>query len=79
MHVKIYGKDQCAFCIRAKELAIQLQGQGKLTYEYIDLQEAGMGAAELGELVGRPVRTVPQILIDDKPIGGYTEFSKFST
>ncbi len=75
MHVKIYGKDQCTFCNRAKELAAQLQVRGKLTYEYIDLQEADMGAAELGKLVGRPVRTVPQIFVDDRPIGGYTDFS----
>ncbi|EPH6764654.1 GrxA family glutaredoxin [Cronobacter dublinensis] len=74
--VKIYGKEQCAYCKKAKELAAQLQSQGKLTFEYIDIQIAGIGATELSELVGKPVRQVPQIFIDDKPVGGYTEFAK---
>jgi len=60
--VKIYGKEQCAYCKNAKELAAQLQSQGKLTFEYIDIKVAGIGAAELSELVGQPV-------------GGYTQFS----
>ncbi|EPU4767749.1 GrxA family glutaredoxin [Shigella sonnei] len=73
--VKIYGKEQCAYCKNAKELAAQLQSQGKLTFEYIDIQAAGIGAAELSELVGQPVKQVPQIFVDDKPVGGYTQFS----
>lgn len=74
--VKIYGKEQCVYCKNAKELAAQLQTRGKLTFEYIDIQAAGIGAPELSELVGQPVKQVPQIFVDDKPVGGYTEFAK---
>lgn len=75
MHVKIYGKDNCAYCVRAKELAQHLQDKGILTFEYIDIVAADIGAPELSEMVGTPVRTVPQIFADGMPIGGYTEFS----
>ncbi|HGS4153994.1 TPA: GrxA family glutaredoxin, partial [Klebsiella pneumoniae] len=36
-------------------------------------------AATLGELVGKPVRTVPQIFVDGEPIGGYTELVAFAS
>ncbi|EOC0083365.1 MULTISPECIES: GrxA family glutaredoxin [Cronobacter] len=73
--IKIYGKDMCTFCKRAKELAEQLQSQGKASYEYIDIVDAGIDAAKLSEMVGAPVRTIPQIFVDGRPVGGYTEFS----
>lgn len=78
VNVKIYGKEQCSFCKKAKELAAQLQSQGKLAFEYIDIQIAGIGAFELGELVGQPVKAVPQIFVEGKPVGSYTEFSALS-
>lgn len=79
MKITIYGKDNCSFCKRAVELAKQLKYQGHGDYEYIDIVEAGIDAAELGELVGKPVRTVPQIFIHDEPIGGYTELAALMT
>jgi glutaredoxin 1 len=73
MKIVIYGKDSCSYCKRAVELAKQLKSQGHGDYEYIDIVEAGIDAAALGELVGKPVRTVPQIFVEGEPIGGYTE------
>ncbi|HFV5698836.1 TPA: GrxA family glutaredoxin, partial [Escherichia coli] len=28
-------------------------------------------------IVGKPVETIPQVLIDGQPIGGYTEMASF--
>ncbi|EPO4282074.1 MULTISPECIES: GrxA family glutaredoxin [Klebsiella pneumoniae complex] len=79
MKIFIYGKDSCSYCKRAVELAKQLKYQGHGDYEYIDIVEAGIDAVALGNLVGKPVRTVPQIFVDGEPIGGYTELSAFMT
>ena len=62
----MYSTRWCGYCVRAKAL---LDSRG-LEYEEIDLGEA-LDRAKLNELTGG--WTVPQILIDDKPIGGYTE------
>ena len=53
--------------MRAKAL---LDSRG-LAYEEIDLDDDPAFRARLNELTGG--WTVPQILIDDRPIGGYTE------
>lgn len=75
MKIVIYGKDSCSYCKRAVELVKQLKSQGHGDYEYIDIVEAGIDATALGQLVGKPVRTVPQILVDGKSIGGYNELA----
>ena len=62
----MYTTRWCGYCVRAKAL---LDSRG-LEYEEIDLGE-DLDRARLNELTGG--WTVPQILIDDRPIGGYTE------
>lgn len=68
--VTIYGKPQCPYC----EMAVTLCEQRGFEFEYIDIQARGMGIAELHEIVGKPVRTVPQIFIGSAHVGGYTDF-----
>ena len=46
----------------------------KKVEEYIDIIEKDMNFVDLQELVGKPVRTVPQIFIGEQHIGGYTDF-----
>lgn len=78
MKIVIYGKDNCSFCKRAVELSKQLKSQGHGDFEYIDIVANGIDAVALGELMGKPVRTVPQILVDGKSIGGYDELATLS-
>lgn len=73
MTIVIYGRDNCSYCKRAVELAKQLKGHGYGDYEYIDITTAGIDKEKLSEIVGKPVETIPQVLIDGQPIGGYTE------
>jgi glutaredoxin 3 len=65
--IRIYTTRWCGFCVRAKVL---LESKG-LEYEEIALDDDPGFRRNLHELTGG--WTVPQILIDDDPIGGYTE------
>lgn len=69
MKVVIYGKPNCPFCVRAKDLC---EAKG-IDHEYIDFIAAGMSKQDLEAIVGKPVSTVPQILVDGVAIGGYTD------
>ena len=70
MIVEIYSIPQCPYCDMAKNLA-EREGYD-LTYKMLDedfdreaLMETFPGA-----------RTFPQIIVDGKKIGGYTEFKQ---
>ena len=66
----IYGKQDCPYCSLAKE-ELQLRG---IPFEFIDLKEINKTAAEV---TGRPVKTVPQIYVQGKYVGGYEELMTF--
>jgi len=36
-----------------------------------------MSKEDIAKIIGKPVQTVPQILVDEKPIGGCTDFQAF--
>lgn len=65
--IRMYSTTWCGYCIRAKAL---LERRG-LEYEEIVMDDDPAFRQKLLELTGR--WTVPQIFIDDVPIGGYTE------
>jgi glutaredoxin 3 len=65
--IQMYTTRWCGYCVRAKAL---LDGKG-LDYEEIMLDDDPEFRRKLQELTGG--WTVPQILIDGTPIGGYTE------
>ena len=63
----MYTTEWCGYCVRAKAL---LRGKG-LEYEEIVLDDDPGFRQRLFDLTGG--WTVPQIVIDGTPIGGYTE------
>ena len=65
--IQMYTTQWCGYCVRAKAL---LDGRG-IPYEEIPLDDDAAFRRNLFELTGG--WTVPQILIDGQPIGGYTE------
>ena len=67
MRILMYTTHWCGFCVRAKAL---LDSKG-LAYEEIRVDDDPNFRVRLQELTGG--YTVPQIVIDGKPIGGYTE------
>jgi glutaredoxin 3 len=65
--IEMYTTAWCGFCVRAKAL---LEARG-LEYEEIELDGRPDFRARLEERTGG--WTVPQIVIDGRPIGGYSE------
>ena len=65
--IQMYTTRWCGYCVRAKAL---LDAKG-LAYEEINLDDEPNFRQKLMELTGG--YTVPQILVDGEPIGGYTE------
>ena len=65
--VIIYSTSWCGPCKLAKRL---LDERG-ITYNEIDIEEIGWSREDLYNKTGG--RTVPQIVIDDKTIGGYDD------
>jgi len=65
--IQIYTTRWCGYCVRAKAL---LDAKG-IAYEEISLDDDPAFRRNVFDLTGG--WTVPQILIDGTPIGGYTE------
>jgi glutaredoxin 3 len=67
MDITLYTTNWCGYCERAKAL---LKARG-LEYSEVNLDDDPAFRTRLLELSGR--MTVPQIFIDEKPIGGFSE------
>ena len=67
MKAIVWSKNQCPYCVQAKNL---LQSRG-IDYEERNINENYDRDDLLAAVPG--ARTVPQIFIDDKLIGGFTE------
>jgi len=67
MQIKIYTKNYCSYCYAAKNLLVK---RG-LSFEEIALTGNQPAEQEMRHLTGRT--TVPQILINGTPVGGYTD------
>lgn len=66
MKIEVYGKEDCTYCNRAK----QLLDSKNLPYDYYDV-EANPELNELSASRGNGYRQVPRIFIDDQFIKGY--------
>ena len=74
MKVTVYSKPACQFCDKAKALLTQLK------IEYTEkVVTKDLSLEELFEEIGKQVRTIPQIVIDGKHIGGYNELTEYFT
>lgn len=69
--VKIYSTGTCPLCERAKDLLKKY----RIGYDEVRVDTDRTGLKEMLE-VTHHARTVPQILIDGRPIGGFTELTK---
>ena len=73
MNIELYTSQSCAYCVRAKALL----KQNSLDYSEFDISMDTDKANEMVERSGR--QTVPQIFIDGKSIGGFTELAKINS
>lgn len=65
--VQVYSKQHCAYCVRAKAL---LQKKG-VAFDEVDVEHDDAKRVWLVEASGQ--RTLPQIFVDDRSLGGYSE------
>ncbi len=72
LQVIIYTKDQCSYCILAKNLLNSMA----IKYEVIDLTNNRDLHIKMAEKTGQ--NTVPYVFINDKFIGGYQDLQKIS-
>ena len=70
MKAIVWSKDQCPYCVQAKSL---LESRG-IEYEERKIGD-GYTKEELLEAIPS-ARTVPQIILDDVLIGGFTELKQ---
>ena len=72
MSIIVYSKPSCVYCDKAKSLL------KRLGYEYEEkIVTKDITLEQLFEALGKQVRTIPQIVIDEKHIGGYNEFKEY--
>ncbi len=72
MKVEIYTKDNCIWCDRAKGLL----NAHSINFTEIDLSDDGE-RQKFYKKIGDNVKTVPQVYIDDKRIGGYPHLKEW--
>ena len=70
--VKIYSTSWCPSCISAKRLF----EDNNIEFEEINIEEVGMSREQLFEMTGG--MSVPQIVINDKSIGGFAKLLELS-
>lgn len=74
MKIVIYSKNNCQFCTKAKHLV------KTLGLEYVEKsleKDFDSNPIKLVEDIGKQVRTMPQIKIDDKLVGGYNQLIEY--
>jgi len=71
MTVVVWSRNECPYCDQAKAL---LKSKG-IEFEERNIQEGTWTKEQLLEAVPN-ARTLPQIFLDDKLIGGFTELRK---
>jgi glutaredoxin 3 len=67
--VELYTTPSCPFCVRAKRLL----AERRIAYTEIDVSEDDDLRLDVMQRTGR--RTVPQIFIDGRSIGGFEELA----
>ena len=72
MKIQVYGKQNCPYCVKAKEW---LEARN-LQYTYTDVLK-DISIADLISIKERySMNTVPIVVINDELIGGYTDLVK---
>lgn len=67
-HVRVYTTPICPYCVAAKRF---LRDVKRVDFEEIDVAHQPELRTWLVQTTGQ--RTVPQIFIGDRPVGGYTD------
>ena len=71
-NIEVYSTPNCPYCVRAKTL---LKSKN-INFKEIDVSDDIESLQKMMKLSG--LRTVPQIFINDKSIGGYDELAQLN-
>ena len=73
MKAKLYGTPKCSWCNRVSKML----GENEIEVEKIDVSGNKVLIKEMQKAAGKKIITVPQVIIDGKFVGGYTEVERF--
>ena len=73
MNVKVYTTHWCPSCVNAKRFL----NEKNIEFEEINIEKKGMNREDLEKITGG--RIVPQIVVDDKSIGGFEDLLAFDS
>ena len=73
MEAKMYSTPRCSWCDRV----VKMLENYEINVEKIDVSVSKELLQEMQKVAGEKVTTVPQVVIDGKYIGGYTEIKRF--
>ena len=73
MKATVYGTPRCSWCDRVTNML----GENEIEVEKIDVSESKENLKLMKGVAGKNVTTVPQVVIDGKFVGGYTEVERF--
>lgn len=80
MKAIIIGTTTCPHCVNAKTLATERNipfESFTIVKDPAEYTDTNISMEKAFEMVGQPFRTVPQILVDGKHIGGFDDFVKY--
>ena len=73
MKAIMYGTSKCLWCDRVAKML----NNSEIEVEKIDVSESKENLKSMKDIAGKSVTTVPQVVIDGKFVGGYTEVERF--
>ena len=73
MKAIMYGTPKCLWCDRVTKML----NNSEIEVEKIDVSESKENLKSMKEVAGKTATTVPQVVIDGKFVGGYTEVERF--
>jgi glutaredoxin 1 len=73
MKAIVYGTSKCSWCDKVANML----GDNEIEVEKIDVSESKEHFQSMKKAAGKSVTTVPQVIIDGKFVGGYTEVERF--
>ena len=73
MKAIVYGTSKCSWCDKVANML----GDNEIEVENIDVSESKENLKSMKGAAGKSVTTVPQVIIDGKFVGGYTEVERF--
>ena len=73
MEAKMYSTPRCSWCDRVSKMLEEYD----VNVEKIDVSGSKELVKEMQEAAGEKVTSVPQVVVDGKYIGGYTEVERF--